>query len=221
MYNITLIGTYHKAKGVCNLTELYKIIEKINPEVIFEEIAPSSLDTYHEDKNKSKLETDTIILYRKNHQIEHIPIDYDYVQPDSFFSADRYMHGRVEKISYGYRKLVDVISLCTEKCGFKYLNSTDAMNLYMALDNEIEETLQMLNDERLFEIRKSWNDITEKRENIMIQNIFDYSKEHKYNKGLFLIGAAHRGSIINKVQKCVETEDVKLNWNYCNYDNIL
>jgi hypothetical protein len=221
MYNITLIGTYHKERGICNLTELYKIIEKINPEVIFEEISPSHLDAYCKDKNKSKLETDTIIKFMENHQIEHIPIDYDNVPPDSFFRSDRYMHGRVERFSYGYRNIVDTISFYTEKYGFKYLNSIDNMNLNEELDNEIEETLKMFNDEKLFQIRKSWNDITEKRENVMITNIYNYSKEHKYNIGLFLIGAAHRGSIINKIQKFVEIEDIKLNWNYCNYDNIL
>jgi hypothetical protein len=38
MYNITLICTVHRENGKCNSEELYNIIEKINPEIIFEEI---------------------------------------------------------------------------------------------------------------------------------------------------------------------------------------
>jgi len=46
MYNITLVCTAHKPLGNCNSEELYKIIEKINPEVIFEEIDFSRTEVY-------------------------------------------------------------------------------------------------------------------------------------------------------------------------------
>jgi len=36
VYNITLINSVHKKLGKCNSNELYKIIERIQPEVIFE-----------------------------------------------------------------------------------------------------------------------------------------------------------------------------------------
>ena len=50
MNNITLICTVHEEKGICNINELYKIIERINPEIIFEEINPSAFDEYYKDK---------------------------------------------------------------------------------------------------------------------------------------------------------------------------
>jgi hypothetical protein len=221
MYNLILIGTNHKSKGICNLSELSKIIENINPEVIFEEIAPSYFDNYYKDKTNSKLETDTIIKYLENHQVEHIPIDYDNVPPISFFRDDQHMHERIERFSYTYRHLVDTNSFYIEKYGFKYLNSNDSINLNKALDNEIEETLKMFDNEKLFLIRKAWNDLNEIRENEMIKNIYNYSMEHKYNVGLFLIGAAHRGSIIDIIQRYVVKEEIKLNWNYDDYSNIL
>ena len=39
MNNITLISTMHSEGGKCTSDELFKIIESIKPEVIFEEIS--------------------------------------------------------------------------------------------------------------------------------------------------------------------------------------
>ena len=53
-----------------------------------------------------------------------------------------------------------------------------------------------------------WNN---NREYEMIRNIYNYSKEHQYNKAIFLIGADHIISITKKIQKYKE-EDIKINW---------
>lgn len=221
MYNITLICTVHEEKGICNLNELYKIIDRINPEIIFEEMPPLAFDEYYKDKNKSNLETNTINKYLESHQIEHIPVDYHHKIPTSFFEDNDYMHKRVEANSSEYRKLVDTHSAYVKHYGFKYLNSIYCNNLLHELYKMIEKALHKINDDKLFQTYKLWNDIIEKREYEMLNNIYSYSKDHNYNRGLFFIGAAHRGSIINKIQKYTGTGYVKLNWNYyCNYDNI-
>ena len=44
MHNVTLISTEHRENGKCNPDELHKILESINPNVIFEEEAND--DTY-------------------------------------------------------------------------------------------------------------------------------------------------------------------------------
>jgi len=49
MYNITLIGTTHSESGQCNSDELYKILEDINPEVIFDELPSHFFDMYYSD----------------------------------------------------------------------------------------------------------------------------------------------------------------------------
>jgi len=38
---------------------------------------------------------------------------------------------------------------------------------------------------------------------------------------MFYIGAGHRAAIISKTQKYNETSEIKLNWNYLNYGDIL
>lgn len=52
MYNIILIGTAHIENGQCNSDELYKIIESINPDVIFEEMPSSHFNVYYATKLK-------------------------------------------------------------------------------------------------------------------------------------------------------------------------
>jgi len=220
MYNVTLICTRHEEKGMCNINELYNIIETINPELIFEEIPPSFFDAYYKDKNRNNLETNTIYKYLESHQIEHILVDY-YDIPKSFFEDYLFMLKRVEANSFEYRKLMDTDSAYVEQYGFKYLNSIYCNNLYNELNNAIENTIQKINDSKLLQTYKLWNDVNEKRENEIINNIYNYSKEHRFSRGLFFIGVGHRESIINKIQNYVEEEYVKLNWNYNNYDNIL
>ncbi len=47
MNSITLIATAHFEIGKCNSYELYKIIEKISPEVIFEELSSNLFDEFY------------------------------------------------------------------------------------------------------------------------------------------------------------------------------
>ena len=50
------------------------------------------------------------------------------------------------------------------------------------------------------------------RENVMLQNIYNYSKENQYNKAVFLIGAEHQRSIVQKIKEHEKLSEIKLNW---------
>ena len=220
MHDITLICTVHDEKGACSLSELYRIMERINPETIFEEIPPSAFDAYYRDRTRSNLETRTIDKYLESHQVDHIPVDY-YNVPASFFEDDRKMHRRVEGISIDYRRLLDTHSSYTRQYGFGYLNSAYCCDLHRELYRAIEVALQRMNDEDLYRTFRLWNSVTEKREHEMISNIYKYSSEHRYDRGLFLLGAGHRASIIEKIQQHAAKEPPKLTWNYDQYENIM
>jgi len=200
---------------------LYNIINNINPEVIFEEIPPSEFDSFYKERTRNNLETDAIIKYLENHKCEHIPIDLDFIPPKSFFDAYEYIHRRIEERSYIYKSIMDTHSFYRGIYGFKYLNSIECMNLDIELNKEMETVLQIINDEKLYEIYKSWNEIIDKRENEMLKNIYLYSKNNKFNKGLFFLGSGHRDTIINKIQNYSNVEEIVINWNYSNYENIL
>ena len=82
MYNITLIGTNHRELGKCNSEELYKIIETINPDVIFEELSSDLFNIiYNANSPNSQPDVLTEIKcvkkYLQNHKIKHVPVDID------------------------------------------------------------------------------------------------------------------------------------------------
>ena len=220
MYNITLICTRHTELGKCNSAELYKIIERIDPELIFEEIPPSYFDKYYINKSHNNLETDTINKYLETHKAEHIPVDSDNLPSESFFQNHKYMLEHIEGLAdingFNYRKLTDTNKMFVEMYGFKYLNSISCINLNNEIYDAIEKGLQKVNNEKLFQTYNLWKDINEKRENVMLQNIYNYSKDHSYEKAIFTVGSGHRKSISKKIEKYEMQEKIKLNWIFYN-----
>jgi hypothetical protein len=220
MYNITLICTRHSELGECNSTELNKIIERIKPDTIFEEIPPSYFDKYYITKTQRNLETDTINKYRETHEVDQIPVDSDNVPSESFFQDLRYMLERIECLAdingFNYRTLTDTNKLNIEIYGFNYLNSILYVNINNEINSAIEKGLQKINDEKLFRTYNLWKDIDEKREYIMLQKIYTYSKEHSFDKAIFTIGSGHRKSISLKIKEYDNQENLKLNWIFYN-----
>jgi len=222
MHNITLVNTYHCEKGNCNLSELYKIIESINPEIIFEELYLSDFNEYYVEKKRgNKLETNTILKYLENHQVEHIPVDYVEIPPQTFLDLNEAMHNKLERRSYGYRQVHDSNMEFISSYGFIYLNSNDYIKMNNIYEKEIIETIKFIKDDAFMQINQQWLDFMSKREDEMIRKIYDYCKEHNFERGMFYIGAGHRSAIINKTQKYNETSEIKVNWNYLNYGDIL
>jgi hypothetical protein len=105
--------------------------------------------------------------------------------------------------------------------GFKYLNSNDYIKMNDIYENEIIETIKFIKDESLLSINQQWLDFMSNREDVMINKIYDYCKEHSFDRGMFYIGAGHRSAIINKTKKYNETEEIKITWNYLNHGDIL
>jgi pheromone shutdown protein TraB len=217
MYNITLICTLHREHGKCNSEELYKIIEKINPEIIFEEISNFRLDAYYTDKTYKSLETNTIMKYLEKHQIEHIPVDNHGMTESQVISLYKNFDYMNEQLSYSaeYTELWEKHMSLTIQGGFDYINSNGSDELMEKIETMKKYLLKIFNNELLFNAYTLFNEIViDKREYEMIKNIYKYSKEHKVNNAIFLIGAEHRRSIINKIQEYERKNELKLNWNY-------
>ena len=59
-------------------------------------------------------------------------------------------------------------------------------------------TINWMNgDPRLVEIYESWKETNDRREKAMMENIQRYSRENTFDKGVFLVGAAHKRAIID------------------------
>lgn len=214
MHNIILIGTAHIEKGECNSDELYKIIKSIKPDVIFDEIPFSHFNAFYVNKTQRTLESDGINQYLKSYDVKIFPVDIDIRQELSKYQNE------ISTIFYPIFKNEDFIKLDNEKEelmkqeGFRYLNSDEFLDFLekkKVLEKQILESEPDM--ERLLSIYKLFQ-IAEydKRENAMLQNIYNYSKENRYEQAVFLIGSEHRKSIIPKITAYEKLSTVKLNW---------
>ena len=218
MRKITLVCSVHRENGLCNAEELLKILRAIEPEAVFEEIRPSDLDSYY--KTKWSLEAQAITKYRESKVFRQVPVDrYDMSEKllaeikrdvDCVFDF-------VEKTSQEYLLLQEEHDSSVHRQGFKYLNSV-ACATRMARISEIEEeTIIGTRDQGLIRALERWRHAIQRRELEMIGNIYEYCRENVFDTGIFLVGAAHKTSILKEIEKYASTEAVPINWNFA-YD---
>ncbi|MEC3905979.1 hypothetical protein VOI54_03005 [Tamlana sp. 2201CG12-4] len=215
MYNISGIFTRHQEIGICNSFELLKIVEKISPEIIFEELQYSVFNEIYKEKGRTTLETNTIKKYLQSHSIKHIPVD-TYDQPKSHEEECYNMLNKVSSQasmeSFQYRGKIDHLSYLESHFGFDFLNSDQNDKILEEIDILKERILKSINDENLFRIATLEKEIVEKRENRILDNIYNFSKEHLYKQALLFIGSAHRKSIIKKIKTIRKQEKLIINW---------
>lgn len=229
MYNITLISTIHSENGKCNHNELYKILESINPEVIFDELPSHYFDMYFSDSfdtycaNSILLNQNTPIVtlevkcikkFNQNHNVKILPVDID-VTPKLSKHQDEilFMFATFFK-NEDYKKLDDEKEVLITQEGFCYLNSDKFLDFLEKkefeekniMDSEIQKD-RLLNIYKLFHTEQHDN-----RENVMLHNIYNYSRENQYNQAVFLIGAEHKKSIMQKITEYEKLTKIKLNW---------
>jgi len=98
--------------------------------------------------------------------------------------------------------------------GFKYLNSEQGIAHSKAVSEAMIKGLGQINDDSLTDAYNAWIEHSNNRENGMLQNIYTYSKDYPYERAVFLLGAAHRKAIIEKIKSRVENEALNLNWSF-------
>jgi hypothetical protein len=203
---ITLISTVHKEIGKCNSDELYKIIESINPDVIFLEALKENYTNY--DKilfsqfgvYKERLELKTIQTYSQNHTFEYVPV-LDIGLSDEFETKIKIVSENKD-----CQKLLDNYTYLEINGGFEFLNSKKSI----VLQDEMRELENRIIDNDT--ILQKVNASIDTYENSMLRNIYSFCKEKSFNMAVFMCGAAHRKSIIEKIKNL----DIKLNWTLYN-----
>ncbi|MBS7787643.1 hypothetical protein KIH23_10070 [Flavobacterium sp. CYK-55] len=218
MYTIHLICTSHADNGMCNSIELFKLFKQIEPEVIFEELPPSFYEKFYIEKSHSNLETNAIKMYLEASEIKQVQVDSDDIPNETFFHNYKKLiskvEGRTNINGFNFRRLIYQKKIYTNLYGFNFINSDNCMEINNGIYEAIENEVQQLKDKDLDEILSCWKNVNEKRENFMLQNIYDFSKNHQYKKAIFMIGHAHRKSIISKIQNYNESHEIRLNWVY-------
>jgi hypothetical protein len=206
MHHITFISTIHKEIGNCNAEELYKIIEKLSPEVIFLEAVDDTYSEYEKilfstwGQFHKKLEIAAIQKYNLNTSFEYVPVCENGLS-DAFDRKNKIVCENREM-----QQLIDNYNFLAEKQGFKFLNSVESINLQEEM--RALETRVLYNTE-LDEIVKA---NIEAYENPMIRNIYSYCNNNHFSSAIFMCGVAHRKSIIEKIEKSKTEEQVNLTW---------
>jgi hypothetical protein len=206
MHNIIFISTIHKEIGKCNADELCKIIESLKPEVIFLEAVDETYSAYENHLFSTyvvyhkKLELSAIQKYNHTHSFDYVPVC------DNYISEAFHKKNRIVSENRDLQKLIDNSNSLAETYGFNFLNSLESINL--------QEEMRMLESQILSDgdLDRIVKEDIDAYENPMIQNIYLYCKNHQFNTAIFMCGAAHRKSIIEKIQKVNAQEHLKLNW---------
>ena len=214
MHNITLVSTLHSELGKCNADELFKIIEQISPDMVFEELTPYLYDILYNKgifDESAPIEFKCIRRYKQQHNIKNIPVDIEVVSTLS--NNVNQMLALFEK--YDIYKVLEIEQKKKiELEGFDFLNSDEFSDLVEKQRTIERKIVEEINNSQLNRIYKSFNTDLDFRENFMLNTIYAYSKENNYDQAVFLIGAGHRSSIIRKVAEYQLKKKLKLNWTF-------
>lgn len=203
--HVTFISTIHKEIGKCNAEELYKIINKLCPDVIFLEAVKETYSPYEEylfstyGQYHKKLEIAAIQKYSHITSFQYIPV-CDGGLSDAFDNKIKIVSQNRE-----LQKLIDNFNALAANDGIEFLNSMECINL--------QEEMRFLESQILNngEMDKRVNADIEAYEKPMIQNISSYCNDNHFRSAIFMCGAAHRKSIIEKIEKA-KTEQVIPSW---------
>ena len=206
MKKIVFIGTVHKEIGQCSAISLFRILEKIRPDVIFLEALP---DTYSDYDNflftqynvfHDKLEIHALQLYFKLYNANYVPV-LDVHLPKVFDEKFDPLCNLLE-----YQRLLEYSKAQLTDKGFDFLNSYEG--------DFLQEKL------RVFE-REYWKDnkVNEEfdkginiYEDSMLNNIFSYCDSNEFHSAIFMCGAAHKNSIDQKVRNRINNEGSSIIW---------
>jgi len=206
MFNITFISTMHDKNGKCNADELYNILKKERPEVVFLEALESTYSIYDKTMFSSfgvyhrTLEIEAIQKYSEDSSFEYVP-SLDRGLSDLF-------NNKYERICENsqFQKMVDEFNSLAKTNGFQFLNSQLCITIHQKM--RMLET-QLLNHN---ELNDAVNADIDDYENSMIRNIYSYCRINQFEKAVFMCGSAHRQSIIEKIGSFNSKEKMDVNW---------
>ena len=212
MYKVNLISTRHLPMGECNVNNLYNVLEYIQPDVIFQELPPSS-------KSSGILESKAVYLYRYENMSRNILVrfvDKEEVPSDLFFNQLKDMFNQFDRLNTEngqiYRSLMDADKTKVMEFGLSYLNSQKTENLNDEIKSAIYRCINDLGNGSFLELYDKLSNIVAERDNEMIRNIYEYANSNSFINAVFLVGSAHRNNLTKTALDYNDISKVKLNW---------
>ena len=218
MKTISLIGTVHEECGLASASALYAILEHLRPVVIFFEAPADVFDEYIITGTRGNLESTSVRRYRENHDVEVVPVDLP--TPEArFFGRQKEFSQRIEGKSTDYRRLMlwNTNYICDY--GFPYLNSEHSTKMWSDIYADIRATVKIISEQEITEYFELWKMTNDLRENEMMRNISRYCGEHSFERAVFLVGAAHRKSIMEKSRGMFCASGLGVQWDFAYHEN--
>jgi hypothetical protein len=213
MSSVSLVCTVHEPLGRANVSELLAILERIQPEVIFLEVPPAAFDDHYENCSRQNLESMAVRQYREGRPVRLVPVDLPTPAREFFENHDQ-MRETIRAESAEFRQLLASERAHVRAYGFSYLNSEHYSKLTADLDAEMLRTIKRLGNCRLVEIFESGKEKDDLREKAMMENIQKYCRENTFDKGVFLVGAAHRRAIIDISRTQSAMDSTRIQWDF-------
>lgn len=207
---VSLVATYHAECGTVTASALLAMLERIQPEVVFAEIPRTHIDAWR-DGSHGTIESVAVARYADIHPIDVVPVDSPKPQ-NSFFRDWQELSRVIERTSLVYRRLVDLNTdrMCTG--GFAYLNSDDCVQAWADIYREERETIEYISNPRLRDMYARVRDLNDRRDLEMLKNIRAYCASTAQGCGAFLVGAAHRKSLIEKIRDSDDAATSRIEW---------
>jgi hypothetical protein len=218
MKRVSLVGTVHKEMGLASASALLAIVERIRPEVLFLE-APSDASGDYLDVTGKELESAAVNRYREIHRVDLVPVDLPL--PDAelfqFLSDNQYLFKTIERRSAQYCQLVDEYRQEVRAHGFAYLNSERCSTHWSKVREATRAAIEELAYPSLTVLYELWVGTNERRERHMMKSIDDYCRKTTFSEGVFLVGAAHRQSLIDKSRERRGTDSRTIRWDFAGF----
>lgn len=206
MKKITYVSTRHQELGNCNSDELCKIISSISPEVIFLEAFDGTYSDYSQQLFKNfgvyddKLEIQALQKYNHQKSFEYIPV----LNQEMSEGFDKKYSVVCENLEF--QKLLMEYHFIVEKYGFKFLNSRFCIELQDKM-RKLEEDLLISTD-----LNAKLDYTIDFYENEMLRNIYSYCENKDFKNAVFMCGAGHRKSIIEKTINNRSKSNFDIEW---------
>lgn len=207
MKEITIVFTKHKEVGAFKSSILLEMLDSLKPDIIFLEASHDDYQCQFVDKIYESLESKALKSFKKKYNIDLIPTGASYskefllktMNDQQRFSRAVDIHS-TELFRAKYTEMETKENLE----GFAYVNSRQYGEDQKELNVEEEKIIERIGDSELAKLYKQWNALQREREERMLAEINRYSLDASFKKATFLIGAAHRNSIVSQVQELGE-----------------
>jgi hypothetical protein len=211
--HITLISSFHKIHGNCNPSELYEIIETLQPDIIFEELSNNVFEIiYSLYYQPETVEAITIKKYLQKYPIKHFPVDIYPANENGLLSDAQVIWGN----STEYRELWNKKLNRLFESGYFFLNSNECTEIIEKLTRIEESVLKETKNIKLLNEHIAEKLVHDKREIEMLRRIYDIGTQYPFAKAVFICGAEHRQGIRKKIAEFETKEKNRIKWTFFN-----